>query len=116
MEELDQGRLALLELRMLAKDNVIVNTGFTVLSVIVSKVKADGNETLVDFVQNSLNDPQGIFTLYDDGSIGLDPYDSILVIDHNNDGLVSRLNNDSDFNQLFNDAEKAKKLYHKLID
>ena len=57
MEELDQGRLALLELRMLAKDNVIVDTGFAILSAIVEKVKANGNETLVDFVQNSLNDP-----------------------------------------------------------
>lgn len=114
MEELDQGRLALLELRMLAKDKVIVDTGFAVLKAIVDEVKTNGNETLVDFVQNSLNDPQGIFTLYDDGSIGLDPYDSLLVIDYNNDSLVSRLNNDSNFGQLFTDAEKAKMLYRKL--
>lgn len=114
MEELDQGRLALLELHMLAKDNVIVDTGFAVLKAIVDEVKANGNETLVDFVQNSLNDPQGIFTLYDDGSIGLDPYDSLLVIDYNNDSLVSRLNDDSNFDQLFINAEKAKMLYRKL--
>ena len=114
MEELDQGRLALLELRMLAKDKVIVDTGFAVLKAIVDEVKTNGNETLVDFVQNSLNDPQGIFTLYDDGSIGLDPYDSLLVIDYNNDSLVSRLNNDSNFGQLFTDAEKAKMLDRKL--
>ena len=107
----------LVELQDLAKEGVTVGLPEDIVSIYNDEAEEE-KMTTAEFVENFVDDLNGIIELHEDGSIDIQD-EGLIVIDNSNlcgNDQLDWLGKNSNFKELFTDSVKVEELVKQIYD